>query len=229
MYKVKKEDPRIIAMFSESPRGPGDFVFPSSADIVGKRWKALEPFLTNGNVNVLKKVERLYEFVDWYITVTGVREKAVCQRGCAHCCYLDVDVTLIEALYLAKKTGNLTVIDRNERLRAKYEVGHNYCQFLDKNTGTCTVYEYRPLACRSFMAFDNPKFCELDADGHGTEHAIYVVKSSQLVQFIGYQLERMSSGRFADIREWFVEHSEFPWERAYAKDATFEYVNEKPR
>ena len=43
------------------------------------------------------------------------------------------------------------------------------CTFLNQETNSCSIYEYRPLSCRMFMTFDDPELCE----SLGIEHKIF--------------------------------------------------------
>nr|WP_320048976.1 YkgJ family cysteine cluster protein [uncultured Desulfuromonas sp.] len=100
-----------------------------------------------------------------------------CQRGCAGCCTLNVRCTLTEAVALAPHlTDNqieaihlhaekLKQIDRDNNdlknfLKASREqVGP--CPLLDAD-GACSVYDYRPLACRALLSTMDPHYCTLD-------------------------------------------------------------------
>ncbi len=119
-------------------------------------------------------VKKIYAFVDWLTSASGLDKASVCTKGCHHCCYLDVDVSLLEAAYIARNTP-YTQVMRESRIRKGYHQGRQYCGFLDRGTGTCSIYEFRPLACRSFFAFDDPELC--DKDEGAAEHAIFNVKA----------------------------------------------------
>ena len=87
---------------------------------------------------------------------------AACARGCTHCCWVRVDITPAEATLLASaipsgdprrervaaraaEVGNL---GRDARLRKRVP-----CALLGDD-GACSVYDARPLACRSANSLD---------------------------------------------------------------------------
>ena len=100
-----------------------------------------------------------------------------CKRGCAGCCSLNVRCTLTEAVALAPHLNEAQVnaihihadklkqIDHDSRdlksfLKAsRDQVGP--CPLLDAD-GACSVYDYRPLACRALLSTMDPHYCTLD-------------------------------------------------------------------
>jgi len=215
MFKVSKEDPRIIARFTDEPMDSATLTFtPQNKAQLQKRWTSLNQFMQNDKVNLFKRLDRLFEFVEMYLREFGVPQKSVCQKGCAHCCFVDVDVSMLEAMYIASRVPGLTVVDRDQRVHNGYEKARQYCPFLDKGTATCTIHAFRPLACRTFFAFDNPKFCADPA----IKHALYNSKSSDVLSAVTRQLYTMSQWKHADIREWFAEHTTDPYDNVYASD-----------
>ena len=91
-------------------------------------------------------------------------EQGVCSKGCAWCCRgLEVEIRLAEAARLAHRArqepelearvrataARLAGLDAAGRLRAAVP-----CAFLDEASGACSVYEDRPLACRSYRSRD---------------------------------------------------------------------------
>jgi Fe-S-cluster containining protein len=111
---------------------------------------------------------------------------------------------------------------RETRLHSGYHQTRQYCDFLDQKSGECTIYEYRPLACRTFFAFDSPDLC--DTDNGEYPHAIFSAKTHGLIQSIQQQLFAMGGSRHADIREWFKETTEDPYEAEISSAFTFNYV-----
>ena len=67
-----------------------------------------------------------------------------CRRGCAFCCYVDVDVTPLEAIRLARRAAGAGAAQPEPR-RAP-------CPLLVD--GACSQYERRPLACRAVFSPD---------------------------------------------------------------------------
>lgn len=83
-----------------------------------------------------------------------------CQRGCDECCRRLAELPLItRAEWLRLKDGLTRLSDletrqiRNEVKDLARESGPLICPLLDQIEGTCKVYPYRPLACRSYGYF----------------------------------------------------------------------------
>lgn len=66
-----------------------------------------------------------------------------CRRGCAFCCYVDVVVTPIEAIRLARSGPKRSPAPAGRR---------SPCPLLVD--GACSVYATRPLACRAIFSTD---------------------------------------------------------------------------
>lgn len=224
MYKVKNEDPRIIARF----RDRDDPSFKNKSYAIPKKIavrfeKYLQPLL-NSNEHPFKKVEAILKFADKIVKESGVKDSAVCQKGCYHCCAIDVDVSLAEALYIADKYP-VNVVYREKRIKSGYHLNNEYCGFVDHDTGECTIYDRRPLECRAFHAMDNPKYCShetLDKQtGHYAEHMIYCSRSHSAFTQLMKELLILSDKKHCDIRDWFKQTTEHEYEGEYAKDLEY--------
>lgn len=93
-----------------------------------------------------------------------------CQKGCAYCCHLEVEITEDDAEVVADAIikGNLAY-DKN-RLQAqaarankadiwlKGAIPDNRCVLLDES-GSCRIYEDRPSTCRKHAVFGPAKDC----------------------------------------------------------------------
>ena len=183
-----------------------------------KKWVSVENLLNNDNASMYKKIARIHKFIDWIIEEKQVKKSAVCRPQCAHCCGVDVLVPVIEALYIAKMYGK-TVVNREKRIRTGYNKSktQQYCPFLDKETASCSIYEYRPIVCRSFFAFDNRKFCE-----SMEPHLITTDMSDGNIKQIALMVYDMGGNKHADIREWFKEFTTDPFQGEYTANVQFE-------
>ena len=105
---------------------------------------------------------------------TGAGVRLWCGPGCGNCCTLAVNATYPEALAIA---ATLTA-QQQERVAASaasiitharqspdarsflagYRQAVGPCPFLD-NSGNCSVYPVRPLACRALLATRPPDWC----------------------------------------------------------------------
>ncbi len=98
---------------------------------------------------------------------TGDRSLIVCGAGCQHCCVVNVSITLLEGIAIARSLHELADdvyaqvklrldklwrdvrgLDDDERL-----VLQRKCAFLDED-GCCIIYPTRPLFCRSISSAD---------------------------------------------------------------------------
>jgi len=214
------EPSRLIATTENGTVTAQDLGIRVNGEVVKKKLDKLEQFITKPTVDPLKKVRNIYRFTDWLVEHAGISKAAVCQKGCTHCCYLDVDVSLLEAAYIAKHTP-YTQVYRERRIRRGYHLNRQYCDFLDQGTGTCTIYEYRPMACRTFFAFDSPELC--DKNNGIEEHAIFTSNDHGVLRHLREQLLHTGSGVHADIREWFAETTTDPYDEVMAGDLSFSY------
>ncbi len=94
-----------------------------------------------------------------------------CAKGCDWCCRQPVEATIPEAIAAARllldrpdderraKAAAVAAFDI-ERRAAGAEVPIRPCPFLGPDDGACTIYQARPMACRSYLA-PEPERCRL--------------------------------------------------------------------
>lgn len=168
-----------------------------------KRYDKFNRKVGDKSLSPFQQLALVYEMMDYYNRL-AVAPSAVCQPGCCHCCYLDVGVTPAEALYIADAKG--IEYDKDDEKPAHVE--HSPCPFLDILSSTCTVYEYRPIACRNFFTFDSPEYCWPPDQSHlvsGADNAF----GNELMALLTLQVHRMSEPSFErDIRWWFPKVKE---------------------
>jgi Fe-S-cluster containining protein len=95
-----------------------------------------------------------------------------CRSGnkCSHCCKQIVHTTADETELIYKYVKDKKVTLDEKRLSAQQAaetVGawgelapeNRTCVFLDKK-GKCSIYEYRPMACRMHFVVSDPKYCD---------------------------------------------------------------------
>lgn len=110
-----------------------------------------------------------------------------CRLGCAFCCYFPIIITRLEAKMIIYSIENLPNERREElinHLKAYFEenidlinkateldlvrddVKSKYvqmqlpCPLLNTETNSCIAYEVRPLPCRTYVNYIDPKVCE---------------------------------------------------------------------
>ena len=99
--------------------------------------------------------------------------KISCKRGCAHCCYMNVDIWIGEALLLltTPQKMNWALIERRAAMaeslarenRAgqwiKRPIDQRACVYLNRKK-RCTIYANRPMACRTYFVVSEPQLCD---------------------------------------------------------------------
>jgi hypothetical protein len=96
-----------------------------------------------------------------------------CKKGCGHCCVYPVKTPIQMISYIAQHLKES--LDKEQMTLLKYKMRVNIeqrqpplyrakCPFLDEDSA-CTIYEYRPLACRLFTSPDVQLCLKSVADG----------------------------------------------------------------
>ena len=102
-----------------------------------------------------------------------IKDRIKCRKGCSHCCYIMCSVTNDEADLLVEKIKELGIKIDVQRLQAQARSagisGQEYiaqvkhkdrrCIFLNEEDA-CSVYDFRPLTCRNYIALDGPDQCD---------------------------------------------------------------------
>lgn len=85
-----------------------------------------------------------------------------CTPGCHHCCVQEVLISTTEAVLVVQHIERrMSVSEREARIaairvaRPSGEDGQAACALLTA-AGTCSVYESRPMCCRSYLALSEP-------------------------------------------------------------------------
>jgi uncharacterized protein len=176
--------------------------------VILKKYKKLLLQLDNDKSERFSKVKKIYKFIDKHNDEI-FKKDTVCAKGCAHCCYINIDVTEVEASYIAEYTKRELNGNINNSVYADISKhGHAPCPFLDINNGECTIYDVRPSVCRMYHVFESSEKCKTE-EGQKEVN----ITSSTLVQplFIDYLAHRLSNNELLknsydglrDIREWF--------------------------
>ena len=96
------------------------------------------------------KLRRIYGVMDRLSAAT--EGYVACQRGCADCCRMNVTISAQEARMIAEASGRLAAPLATSREHDNREFLGQPCPFLVDNA--CSVYDVRPLVCRSHFSFD---------------------------------------------------------------------------
>lgn len=160
----------------------------------GTDCESLERELRFSNERQALKLKKIYRFLDGYGDF--VSTFAVCQKGCAHCCHIDVAMTPAEAALIEQETGQ-----KKQTPRGAKSSGHTTaCPFLSENM-ECTIYHVRPFHCRTFHTLDDPKYC-----ASGEPHKVYGSMNGKYTVRLYAQLSRFirtPDDPLWDIRDFF--------------------------
>lgn len=177
---------RIIKTSKDLPPVPDELV---------EKANQLGQYLNTSRSSTFDKLQAIYSYMDQYNQF--VKTFTVCQNGCSHCCKYDVSITELEAHYIAYN------YKLSPASPTRLSHGHqSNCPFLS-DTGSCKIYDHRPLNCRALHALDNPALCATDK-----HHKLYgavggragILKS---IEHAVKSLNKMVDGTQADIRDFF--------------------------
>ncbi|MBN1819007.1 MAG: YkgJ family cysteine cluster protein [Sedimentisphaerales bacterium] len=128
------------------------------------------------------------------IALKGYNKHVSCRRGCSHCCYYMVPVSLAEAFQITEETRELPDVLRQQILRSFQKAG--YCllnhhppkaeHFPARQIAylralsdwyrslhlacpflvhhVCGIYHSRPLTCREYWALSDPSYCHTGSE-----------------------------------------------------------------
>lgn len=101
------------------------------------------------------RIKTVHAFMDKATKEDLKDQKVSCRRGCAFCCRQEISIFKEELEII------LEII--KERGLKGLNFDNGWCAFLDKETKDCTIYEDRPIVCRSYFVLSDPKFCDTEA------------------------------------------------------------------
>ena len=121
----------------------------------------------------LIELQKLYKQIDAEVNEAGIPGSASCKKGCSFCCYINVDVSIMEASLLTPyvrkqdrelmdKQKNLSFIQFNE-----LPYTDRKCIFLEDNK--CRAYNDRPLACRTHFVGSLAQKCDTSGKDQETQ------------------------------------------------------------
>lgn len=124
--------------------------------VILKKYKKLLLQLDSDRSARFAKVKKIYKFIDDHNDEI-FKKDTVCGKGCAHCCYMNVDVTEVEASYIAEYTKKPLNVNINSSVYADISKHSDIpCPFLDVNDSSCTIYDVRPSVCRMYHVYALP-------------------------------------------------------------------------
>lgn len=205
MYKVKESDRIPVRTIEEATQldkevggliGGDEKDYPKVGDLMQKIATMYESNIPRNFVKIMKQSYRVVDLLN-----TRTAKHSVCQKGCSHCCRVVLPISRMEADYIARKTGHTVHEGRKFGLKVD-DPFLSYCPFHDESTASCSIHEHRPLACRIFFTFDDPKNCEVSSTKHTISTKDGATTQDPVMQLTDWML-RGSNMEGADIREYF--------------------------
>jgi len=157
-----------------------------------------DPFKKGATLDVEDALGKLYNtFERFEKSLAPFSKASSCKKGCTACCHHIVETSPIEAEAVRRFVE--TRFDRSEKMALLARIDkhrHNYpkslaldeeyeeglrdayfekrvpCPFLSAEA-SCMVYASRPLVCRTYMVFSDPKQCMI-GDGMAVYEADYI-------------------------------------------------------
>ena len=129
--------------------------------------------------------------------------RIACKPGCSHCCRVEVRITRSEAFYLIHGMQELDAKPNAARIAAQAGIKNwtdipqefRACAFLGED-GKCTVYDYRPGACRKYFAVDTPDACDTVKE-YGAQVVNLVIPEAEVIS--SALMSRDQSGPMAEM------------------------------
>jgi Fe-S-cluster containining protein len=171
--------------------------------------KDLLPLLLRSKGGKARKYIRLKELATKSLDL--IAPNIPCKARCSYCCHVAVGISETEARSISAFTGRdmakivrpSPMIDSQAAQKFQDEAKDKYygkpCTFLGLE-GECTVYEARPMPCRTFHVIeDSPERCDM-FDGQVT-----VAQYDIIFPFEMATVALFVDEVWADIREWFPD------------------------
>jgi Fe-S-cluster containining protein len=127
-----------------------------------------------------------------------------CKRGCNHCCHIQVAITGLEAQLLGHKIGVKPANLQPPRLRPQESFDYRTpCTFLEN--GECSIYDNRPLVCRTHASFEvDADECRLtDENGIRRRGGVHTPDFPGVKEALNVVVNLFGKTQYADIRDYF--------------------------
>lgn len=169
-------------------------------DLIEKELGKVARENTNGKLKRRKVIAIANRIVD------ALAPHVACKPGCSHCCYMNTMIYEHEAIRLAEVSGRKMKRLPYRPLELVYLQGNRFngqpCTFLVNNE--CSVYEDRPLVCRTHHSLqDDASLCDMSvSSGLMARPAMY---DPDLVEIPYRQISEALSARepSGNIAEYF--------------------------
>lgn len=171
-----------------------------------------------------------------------------CFKGCAFCCYFPIIITELEAKTMKqiidhwpaerkekitnhlqqyfqtyqKEVAEVTSLDRENDpdFKKKYIGAQVPCPMLDTETNMCLAYEIRPIPCRTYLNYSDPKVCEQNLMPKETFSYEF------LYEFYMGALNEMVQELYENGEELFVDYPSDVWNYDYLANWLKDWIKE---
>lgn len=152
-----------------------------------RKFKAAE------RANLIHKL--LDAMIEW--TLAKHPQETTCRKGCAYCCYMNVDVTWDEAqLLLETKEPDWSRATTQLAGHDNIKYDERACVYLNDDR-SCGVYDQRPMACRKYLVISDPELCNIETNPKGD---VLVVGINQVeILTSGMMTAASDSGSMAEM------------------------------
>jgi len=174
-----------------------DLYLQSLSEDLRERENNIARQMVTENASAKSKLGKIYLLANELLEVAAPH--VACGRGCSSCCKMNVTISSVEADRISNATGWKPAQLTSSKNHPEEAFAGIACPFLVDNT--CSIYENRPLVCRTHVAFD--------ASSYWCDPNRMHQQEMPMVRFSGLQeaLGKISTGRngavYADIRDFF--------------------------
>lgn len=132
-------------------------------------------------------VETAYDAIDQIMHKASLIEKTTCGVGCSFCCHDSIMVSDLEANYIIKKMKESSITPNRGRLKRQSRAkDFKTLKWKDKacsmlgDDGLCTIYEHRPIVCRTHNSIDIVSKCDKRIDPNSSVKEYRILESEAI-------------------------------------------------
>lgn len=147
-----------------------------------KHFKGIK--LINGGDAV---VETAYNMIEQIMDKASHTVKTSCGAGCSFCCHDAIMVSDLEADYIIKKMKESKISPNRGRLKRQSRTkDFKTLKWKDKacsmlgDDGLCTIYEHRPIVCRTHNSIDIVSKCDKRIDPNSSVKEFRILESEAI-------------------------------------------------
>lgn len=131
----------------------------------------------------------------------AVAPLSACQKSCSACCHVPIMMLASEAKFIGREIGQTVAdlpLEKRNLDAPTWQGDGNACQFM--KAGTCSIYEFRPLACRLLFNMDRDALlCQ-----HGdTPNMVPYADTSEFI--LATSLLAAPNDYVAELNEFFIK------------------------